>query len=140
MSEANMQKSLKAIIRQNVAYYALRKCGRRAREEKGVEIVVKLTDYLAVWGALVATLVAAWSIYKDLIRRDRIVVSAGFRKIYPPGQDVFAFYITNLTSHKVKVTHCGSFAKRRVHPRLLAKLVKPWYADPESGYLFRFVP
>jgi hypothetical protein len=36
---------------------------------------MKLTDYLAVWGAVVATIVALWNIYKDFVRRDRVKVA-----------------------------------------------------------------
>ncbi len=38
--------------------------------------LVKITDYLAIWGAVVATVVAAWNIYKDFLKRHRVKVSA----------------------------------------------------------------
>jgi hypothetical protein len=31
--------------------------------------MMRITDYLAIWGAVVATMVAGWNIYKDFLKR-----------------------------------------------------------------------
>jgi hypothetical protein len=68
---------------------------------------VKITDYLAIWGAVVASLVAAWNIYKDFLRRHRVKVSAGFRQLFEgdgsPAEDVFAVTVTNLSDRPAKI-------------------------------------
>ena len=60
---------------------------------------MKLTDYLAIWGAALSTILAGWSIYKDYLKRYRIKVEAGFRVVYQgdgtPRTDVFAVTVTN---------------------------------------------
>jgi hypothetical protein len=45
---------------------------------------MKITDYPASWGALIGTIVAAWNIYKDFIKRDWSKVMAGFQIQFPP--------------------------------------------------------
>src|SRR3712207_2878972 len=67
---------------------------------KGDPFTMKLTEFLAAWGATVSTVVATWNIYKDLIKRDRVRVSAGFRIMFSDEtdkQDVFLVAETNLS-------------------------------------------
>jgi hypothetical protein len=59
---------------------------------------MKITDYLAIWGAAVATIVALWNIYKDLIR-DRVKVTAAYKVIMPGAKDVFTLDVIN-QSHR----------------------------------------
>jgi hypothetical protein len=78
---------------------------------------MKITDYLASWGALIGTIVAARNIYKDFIKRDTIKVTAGFQIQFPP-EDVFVFHVTNLSSHKIRVTHCSGCSVRTFNVNL----------------------
>ena len=52
---------------------------------------MSFTDYLAIWGAFIGTVVAGWNIYKDFLQRDRVQVTVGFRIQFPPRQEVFVY-------------------------------------------------
>ena len=41
---------------------------------------MKITDYLAIWGAVVASIVAAWNIYKDFLKRHHLKVHSPLQK------------------------------------------------------------
>jgi hypothetical protein len=97
---------------------------------------MKLTDYLAVWGAVVATIVALWNIYKDFLRRDRVKVVAQFMIVMPDTQDIFTFVVTNLTSHKIRVTHCCGYSGRVFHDHWMQRLFLRWRPLPKTGYTF----
>lgn len=100
---------------------------------------MKLTDYLAAWGAVVATAVAAWNIYKDFLRRERMKLHAGFgQNLY--GQDVFHFTIVNLTSHSMKVTRCGGFSSRVFHWPWMRRLFSRLRAIPPLVTIFSVDP
>jgi hypothetical protein len=72
---------------------------------------MKITDYLAIWGAVIATGVASWNIYKDVIKRERVRLSMDI--LAPSGhvsnENYLLFQVTNLTTHKIRVTDCGSY-------------------------------
>jgi hypothetical protein len=95
---------------------------------------MNLTDYLAIWGAVVATAVAIWNIYKDVIRRNYVEVRAGFRIMTPPQEEVFVFRITNHSDHEIKVTHCGGYADRKYKPKWIGSLV--YLFKPHTGRAF----
>jgi hypothetical protein len=95
---------------------------------------VKLTDYLAIWGAVVATAVAAWSIYKDLIHRNYVEVRASFSIMTPPHEEVFVFKVTNRSDHEIKVIHCGGYADRKYKPKWIGSLV--YLFKPHTGRAF----
>jgi hypothetical protein len=101
---------------------------------------MKLTDYLAIWGAALSTILAGWSIYKDYLKRYRVRVEAGFRLFYKgngsPGSDVFAVTVTNLSEHKIKVTRVAGYAARVYRPRWFNSLTYKLFT--RSGLAFMF--
>jgi hypothetical protein len=99
---------------------------------------MRITDYLAIWGAFIGTVVAAWNIYKDFIKRDRVKVTAGFQIQFPPKLEVFVFQVTNLSSHKIKVTHCGGYPAREFHRRWLRPYLKWLRPGSSKAFLFSF--
>jgi hypothetical protein len=105
---------------------------------------MKLTDYLAIWGAVLSTILAGWSIYKDYLKRYRVRVEAGFRVVFQgdgsPRTDVFAVTVTNLSDQKVKVTHCAIFEARVFRPRWIDKLTRKFVTRSGQAYLFAFQP
>ena len=105
---------------------------------------MKLTDYLAIWGAALSTILAAWSIYKDYLKRYRVKVDAGFRVVYrgdgTPRTDVFAVTVTNLSEHKIKVTHIATFETRVYRPRWINTLTYKLFTRSGQAYLFSFQP
>jgi hypothetical protein len=101
---------------------------------------MKLTDYLAVWGAVVGTVVAAWNIYKDFIKRDRVTVSAGFMVAFPPNEEVFSIKVTNHSASKIKVTHCGGYHDRHFEWRWFDKIARKFQKRSTKAFLFSFEP
>jgi hypothetical protein len=105
---------------------------------------MKLTDYLAIWGAVLSTILALWSIYKDYLKRYRVKVDAGFRVVFKgdgsPRTDVFAVTVTNLSAHKVKVTHCAIYEARVFRPRWINRLTRKFVHRSGQAYLFAFQP
>jgi hypothetical protein len=105
---------------------------------------MKLTDYLAIWGAVLSTILACWSIYKDYLKRYRVRVEAGFRVAYrgdgSHGSDVFAVTVTNLSEHKIKVTHIATFEARVFRPRWINTLTYKLFTRSGQAYLFSFQP
>src|SRR5436190_1907013 len=99
-----------------------------------------LTTVLAIWGAILSTIVASWNIYKDFIKRDKVRVSAGFRILIPSNEEVLSFTITNLTSHKVKVTHIGGYHDRRYSPPWFDRLVAKFVTRSKQAFLLPFDP
>jgi hypothetical protein len=101
---------------------------------------MKLTDYLALWGAVLSTILAGWSIYKDFLKRYRVTVRAGFQVIYPgdgtPTTDVFAVTVTNLTDQKVKVTHCALYEARVFRPRWIDRLTRRFVTRSGLAHMF----
>src|SRR5262245_18202664 len=101
---------------------------------KGRALVASTTDFLAVWGAVVATIVATWNIYRDFIKRDRVLVEAGFHIWSVPGNNVFFLKVVNSTSRVISVTHCVGYDKKVRRWRWMQRLLR----RPPSGYLFAF--
>lgn len=105
---------------------------------------MKLTDYLAIWGAALSTVLAGWSIYKDYLKRYRVNVEASFRVVHrgdgTPRTDVFAVTVTNLSEQKVKVTHCATFEARVFRPRWIDRLTRKFVTRSTQAYLFAFQP
>lgn len=105
---------------------------------------MKLTDYLAIWGAVLLTILAGWSIYKDYLKRYRVKVEAGFRVVHrgdgTPATDVFAVTVTNLSDQKVKVTHCATFEARVFRPRWIDRLTRKFVTRSGQAYLFPSQP
>ena len=105
---------------------------------------MKLTDYLAIWGAALSTILAGWSIYKDYLKRYRLKVHADFRVVYDgygsPRTDVFAVTVTNLSEHKIKVTHCAIFEARVFRPRWINRVSRKFIKRSTQAYLFNFQP
>jgi hypothetical protein len=93
-----------------------------------------LTLILAVWGALVSTFVAGWNFYRDYIRRDRVVVQAGFHHWSVTGNKVFFLKVLNASSHLISVTHCAGYDKHIFRWQWLRLLLR----QPEAGFLFAF--
>lgn len=105
---------------------------------------MKLTDYLAIWGAALSTVLACWSIYKDYLKRYRVKVEAGFRVVHRGdgrrGEDVFAVTVTNLSEYKTKVTHIATFEARVYRPRWFNTLTYKLFTRSGQAYLFSFQP
>lgn len=96
---------------------------------------MKLTDFLAVWGAALSTVVAGWNIYKDLIKRERVRVGAGFRIMFTDAtdkRDVFVVNVTNLTDKVLSVTHVGGY---KYHSYRWPRLLK-FFQNKEDGGAF----
>jgi hypothetical protein len=96
--------------------------------------VASTTDFLAAWGAVVATIVATWNIYRDFIKRDRVLVEAGFHIWSVTGNKVFFLKVVNLASRAISVTHCIGYDKRVSRRRWMQRLL----GRHPSGYLFAF--
>lgn len=92
------------------------------------------TEFLAVWGAVISTIVAVWNIYRDFIKRDRILVEAGFHIWSETGNEVFFLKVVNLTSRAISVTHCVGYDKKVKRRRWVQRLL----GRNPSGYLFAF--
>jgi hypothetical protein len=105
---------------------------------------MKLTDYLAIWGAVLSTILAGWSIYKDYLKRYRVRVEAGFRVAFrgdgSPRTDVFVVTVTNLSDQRVKVTHWGTFEARVFRPRWIDKLTRKFVTRSGQAFLLPFQP
>jgi hypothetical protein len=88
----------------------------------------KLTDYLALWGAIVATCVAGWNIYRDFLKRDRVEVYGGFRLSYDgyggAPQPCFVVSVINHTDKPLRVTHVGGYEYGRWSRLFLAKIMR----------------
>jgi hypothetical protein len=99
---------------------------------------VKITDYLAIWGAVVATMVAAWNIYKDFLKRHRVKASAGFQILIDgsPRQEVFAVTVTNLSDRPATITHICGYRDRHYKPRWFDRLVARFVKRSTQAYLF----
>ncbi|MBN9457484.1 MAG: hypothetical protein J0I54_12720 [Bosea sp.] len=73
----------------------------------------KVTDYLALWGAFVATGVAGWNIYRDFLKRERVGVSGGFRLIFDgqggPVENCFMISVVNHTDKPLRVTAVSGY-------------------------------
>jgi hypothetical protein len=91
------------------------------------------TDFLAAWGAAVATIVAAWNLYRDFLKRDRVQVEAGLHFWSLTGEKVFFLKVLNRSSHNISVTHCVGYDKQHMG-RWMQRLLK----RHPSGYLFPF--
>ena len=92
------------------------------------------TDFLTVWGAVVATIVATWNIYRDFIKRDRILVEAGFHIWSVTQNKVLFLKVLNSTSRRISVTHCIGYDKKVKRRRWMQRLL----GRHPSGYLFGF--
>jgi len=105
---------------------------------------MKITDYLAIWGAVIATMVAAWNIYKDFLRRHRVKVTAGFQVMFigdgTPREDVFAVTVTNLSDRTAKVKHICGFVARKYKPRWLDRPTRRVVKRSTKAFLFSFRP
>jgi hypothetical protein len=101
---------------------------------------MKLTDYLAIWGAVISSIVACWTIYRDFLKRDRVKVSAGFRITLPEKQEVFVFDVRNLSSHKIRVTHCAGYQDDEQFIRRFPRFLRKYFRTSTKGFLFSFVP
>ena len=89
------------------------------------------TEILAVWGAVVATIVAGWNIYRDFIKRDRVLVGAGLLLRSVTGEKVFFLKVLNRSSHNISVTHCVGY--KQPMGRWMQRLLKR-----QPSYLFAF--
>jgi hypothetical protein len=87
--------------------------------------VASTTDFLALWGAVVATIVATWNIYRDFIKRDRILVEAGFHIWSVTQNKVFFLKVLNSTSRVISVTHCIGYDKKVKRRRWMQRLLRP---------------
>jgi K+ transporter len=101
---------------------------------------MKITDYMAVWGAVVATAVAVWNIYKDVLR-DRVKIQVRFATAVPGRIDLFTCDVTNLTNHKIRVTHCFGYSQKimvrnEMLHRILKPLAGPYLRDPNQAFFF----
>jgi hypothetical protein len=85
--------------------------------------VAPTTEFLAVWGAVISTIVAVWNIYRDFIKRDRILVEAGFHIWSETGNEVFFLKVVNLTSRAISVTHCVGYDKKVKRRRWVQRLL-----------------
>jgi len=103
---------------------------------------LSLTDVLAVWGAVVASFVAGWNIFRDVIQRDRLQVHVSPMKIYPGGADVFSWTITNVGRNDMYVTHlCGSQVRRQSWPiKQIARLVRWKQSGQSFVFPFQYMP
>jgi hypothetical protein len=98
---------------------------------------VKITDYLAIWGAVVATIVAVWNIYKDFLKRHRVKVSASFMVMFlgdgSPKEDVFTVTVTNLSDRPTTITHIGGYYDRRYKPQWFDRFGRAFRQAFETG-------
>lgn len=70
-----------------------------------MDLLQKVTIGIAVYGALVSSIVAGWSITKDLRDKPRLIpkYSTGFTKIHGWIDPIFSIDIVNPTKHRVVV-------------------------------------
>jgi hypothetical protein len=105
---------------------------------------MKITDYLAIWGAVVASIVAAWNIYKDFLKRHHLKVHAGFQVLITkegrPREEVFVVIVTNLSDRSANISHIGGHYERRYKPRWPDLLVARCVKRSNQAFLFSFDP
>ena len=94
-----------------------------------------LTMFLAVWGALVSTAVAGWTIFRDLGTRPKLRVDAIVGAIYPdhPDEDLLIVTMTNEGHGPIMVKSWGlDYRKEKptdkkhgiIVPRGLPRMIK----------------
>jgi len=101
---------------------------------------VRITDYLAIWGAIVATVVAGWNIYRDFLKRHRVKVSAGFQVYFAgdgsPKVEGFAVTVTNLSDRPTTITHIVRYDDRHYKPRWLDRMIGRFVKRSTMAYMF----
>ncbi len=100
---------------------------------------LNLTDILAVWGAVVSTLVAGWNIFRDFIQRDRLVVYASIMRVHPSGEDIFNWSFRNRSKHDMTVTHLVAMPHRLLRPRWLFKWMNGRRNSQQLLFPFEFM-
>ena len=74
-----------------------------------------LTQVLALWGALLSSVLLGWTIYRDLRDSGRLRVSCSFMVAVGPGEaleyDVLTYIITNTGRRPVRVASAGGMFK-----------------------------
>lgn len=77
-----------------------------------------VTQFTAIYAALVSTGVAVWTVYKDWNDTGRLKVTVGFRSLVGNGQieeNLLVWHITNVGKRSVMLTHAAGTAKPPPH-------------------------
>lgn len=90
---------------------------------------IEFTQVLAIWGALLSTLLGAWKIVQDLRDRGRIQVDAIFAIIVPPppGEEMrmnFHITFTNIGSRPIWLTKWESVIRHEPNNLLRVSSIK----------------
>ena len=103
------------------------------------ELSFSLTDLLALWGAVVSSVVAGWTVYRDLLQRDRLVVNASIMRTYPGNIDIFSWRFTNKGKHELVVTHLAAMPHRMLKPRWFFNFVNRLRNSQQSLFGFEYL-
>ena len=99
-----------------------------------------LTKFLAAWGALLSTFGLGWSLYRDLLDRPRIKLSASIRKVVLGGAGkLFAVKVDHpMAERGEKPQVCITLLDEGRRPVLITKLGGQWN-KPRDGNQFFFI-
>lgn len=98
-----------------------------------------VTDILALWGAVVSTLVAFWNIFRDFVQRERLVVFASIMFIYPSKENIFNWSFRNKGARELTVTHLAVMPHRMWRPRWLFKWINRRRNSKQWIFPFEFI-
>jgi hypothetical protein len=98
-----------------------------------------LTAVLAIWGAVVSTLTAGWSIFRDFVQRDRLVVSAQIMWLHPGNEDIFNWSFKNTGNRELTITHLAAMPHRRWRPLWLFKRINGRRNSQQWLFPFDFI-
>ena len=106
-------------------------------------IVKHQTILVAVYGAVVATAVAVWNIYRGITDRGRLRVSVTRANVFAPGvgdvaKDKVWYKVTNVGRQPIWLTQIGGDTKNREHffidvPQQLPKKLEPGEAFDDAS-------
>jgi len=99
-----------------------------------------LTTFLAVWGAIVSTVVIIWNIRRDLVDRGRLRVTCYFGQlrsgVEPEDPRTYLFYhVTNTGRRPVVVTHIGGAIRKDRHFMINPRGQMPRTLQPGEYFL-----
>lgn len=98
-----------------------------------------ITTILAIWGAVLSTATVLWNIFRDLSRRDKLVVSASIMWLYPGQEDIFNWSFRNTGDRELTVTHLAAMPHRRWWPHWLFRGINRRRNSQQWMFPFDFI-
>lgn len=71
-----------------------------------------ITQLIAIYGAIVSSILVGWTIYRDIKDVGRVQLKCGFRELITPGtdyveEDILVYTVTNIGTRPVIITNLG---------------------------------